>query len=163
VRKRDGAAAEASLAGSGSRLVNTKDITTGESALHIVTRGRDLLWLRFLLAKGARPDLPTKDGDTALILATQLGWIDGATELLSRGAKVDASNGRGETPLILAVHKRDVSLIRLFVANGANPRRTDRVAGYSALDYAKRDDRSGALVRLLETAQPVKAVAGPPR
>lgn len=163
VRERDGATAEGVLTGAGARLVNTKDMSSGESALHLVARDRDLTWLRFLLGKGARPDLQNKQGDTALILATQLGWQEGAAALLGAGAKVDAFNSRGETPLILAVHKRDLSMIRLLLARGADPRKADRTAGYSALDYARRDDRSGALLRLLEAAQPAKPVAGPPR
>jgi ankyrin repeat protein len=163
VKERDGAAAEGLLTGAGARLVNAKDVSSGEGALHVVARERDLSWLRFMLSKGARPDLQNKEGDTPLILATQLGWQEGATALLGAGAKVDAYNSRGETPLILAVHKRDLSMIRLLLARGADPKKADRTAGYSALDYAKRDDRSGAMVRLLEAAQPAKPVAGPPR
>ncbi len=163
VKERDGATAESMLAGAGARLVNLKEITSGDTALHIVTRGRDLLWLRFMLSKGARPDLSNKQGETPLVLATQLGWGEGVVELLRSGAKVDMGNGRGETPLILAVHKRDVPMIRMLIANGADPKRSDRIAGYSALDYAKRDDPTGSLVKLLEAAKPAKAVAGPPR
>ena len=163
VKERDGTAAEGLLTGAGARLINTKDMNSGEGALHVLTRERDLTWLRFMLSKGARPDLQNKQGDTPLTLATQLGWEEGAAALLGAGAKVDSSNGRGETPLILAVHKRDLSMIRLLLARGADPKKADRTAGYSALDYAKRDDRSGAIVRLLEAAQPAKPVAGPPR
>ena len=163
VKERDGNAAESALVGAGARLVNTRDISTGEGALHILARERDLNWLRFMLGKGAKPDVQNKQGDTPLILATQLGWADGVAALLRSGAKVDATNSRGETPLILAVHKRDVAMIRLLMASGADPKRNDRSAGYSALDYAKRDDRTGTIVRLLETVQPAKAAAGPPR
>lgn len=163
VKDRDGNAVESILGGAGARLVNTKDLTSGEAALHVLAKDRDLTWLRFMLAKGARPDLADKQGDTALTIATQLGWADGAVVLLRAGAKVDTPNGRGETPLILAVHKRDVAMIRLLMASGADPKRSDRIAGYSALDYAKRDDPSGTLLKLLEKTQPAKAVAGPPR
>ncbi|HEX8533371.1 MAG TPA: ankyrin repeat domain-containing protein [Allosphingosinicella sp.] len=163
VKERAGNTVEGILAGSGARLVNTKDMTSGESALHIVARDRDLTWLRFLLSKGARADIQNKDGDTPLIIATQLGWEEGAAALIGAGAKVDAFNSRGETPLILAVHKRNIPMIRQLLSRGADPKRADRIAGYSALDYAKRDDRSGAIVRLLESAQPAKPVAGPSR
>lgn len=164
VRKRDGSAVAAALSSSSGRIVNTKDGSTGDTALHVVARERDLQWLRYMLAKGARPDLANKNGETALIFATQLGWVEGATALLAAGAKADTANSRGETPLILAVLKRNVPMIRLLLANGADPKRTDRIAGYSAMDYAKRDDRGGVIVRLLETtAEPAKPVAGPPR
>jgi ankyrin repeat protein len=164
VKKRDGAAVDAALASSVGRIVNTKNGDTGEAAVHIVTRDRDARWLRYLLSKGARPDPADRNGDTPLTLATQLGWTDGVTALLESGAKIDGANARGETPLILAVHKRDVPMIRLLLEKGADPKRGDRIAGYSALDYARRDDRSGAIVRLLELEQkPAKAAAGPPR
>src|SRR3712207_8202093 len=50
-------------------------------------------------------------------------------------------SNRGETQLILAVQKRDLSMVRLLLSRGANPRHTDSVAGLSAIDYAKREDR----------------------
>ncbi len=164
VKERDGSAVEGALAGPGARIVNAKDGDTGDTALHIVTRDRDLTWLRFLLGKQARAEAVNDAGETPLILATQLSWIEGATALLRSGAKVNTANGRGETPLILAVLKRDVPMIRFLLANGADPKKTDRIAGYSAMDYARRDDRTGTILRLLETEQkPAKAAAGPPR
>ncbi len=83
--------------------------------------------------------------------------------LLRRGASVDLANSRGETPLMLAVQKRDIALVRLLLAKGADPKRTDSVSGYSALDYAKRDGRAAAIVKLLEApaAKPARPVAGP--
>ncbi len=64
---------------------------------------------------------------------------------------------------MLAVQKRDIALVRLLLAKGADPKRTDSVSGYSALDYAKRDGRAAAIVKLLEApaAKPARPVAGP--
>jgi ankyrin repeat protein len=115
-----------------------------------------------MLGKGARPDLQNKEGMTPLAIAAQIGWIEGAELLLRRKAKVDLANSRGETPLILAVQRRDLEMVRLLVDKGADPKRQDSVAGYSALDYARRDGRSQAILKLLETpAKPARAVAGP--
>jgi ankyrin repeat protein len=161
VKDRDGEKAESSLAGDGLRNINTREYGSGDGALHILARERDITWLRFILTKGARPDLQNKEGETPLILAAQLGWYEGANSLLKRGAKVDLPNGRGETPLIVAVHNRDVPMIRLLLASGADPKRADRIAGYSALDYAKQDARSAAIVKILEEAKPAKQAAGP--
>ena len=165
VKERDGAKAEALLAKSGSTIVNSKDPGDGQGALHIVIRGRDLPWLRFMLAKGARPDLQDKAGNTALALASQIGWEEGTEMLLRSGASVDLPNSRGETPLIFAVRSRNPEIVRLLLSEGADPTRTDNVAGYSALDYAKQASRAGALVKLLEAprAKPGSEVAGPPR
>lgn len=162
VKKRDGDKATSLIATPGSTVLNTKDPGTGEGALHILTRERDILWLGFMLGKGAKPDLQNKQGATPLAVAAQIGWIEGADLLLRRRAKVDLPNNRGETPLILAVHNRDVPMVRLLLAGGADPKWTDSVAGYSALDYARQDSRSSTLAKMLETAKPAaKSVAGP--
>lgn len=161
VKERDGGKVEALVSVPGSTVINAKD-GNGDGALHIVTRGRDRVWLGFLLGKGAKPDLPNRDGNSALILASQLGWMEGAELLLRFKANVDLANNRGETPLIFAVHNRDVAMTRLLLGRGANPKRTDSVAGYSALDYARQDKRAAAVLKLLEAPPaPSKPVAGP--
>jgi ankyrin repeat protein len=162
VRERDGNKVTALLGQPGSVVVNTRERSTGDGAIHIVTRERDLTWLTFMLGKGARPDLQTNSGQTALHIAAQLGWLDGAQALLDRRAGVDVANSNGETPLILAVHRRDVPMVRLLLARGANPKRTDRLTGSSAIDYARRDSRDATLLKMLEAPPAAKrAVAGP--
>jgi ankyrin repeat protein len=164
VRERDGDKVTNLVAEPGSVVINTRDRGSGEAALHIVVRGRDLNWLAFLLGKGARPDIQTNRGDTPLTLAAQIGWLEGAEQLLSRQAGVDFANGRGETPLILATQRRDVPMVRLLLSRRADPKRTDNVAGMSALDYAKQDPRAGAVLKMLEAKlAPAKPVAGPTR
>lgn len=163
VRERDGNKVTALLGEPGSVVVNTRERGTGDGAIHIVTRERDLTWLTFMLGKGARPDLQNNSGQTALHVAAQLGWLDGAQALLDRRAGVDVPNNNGETPLILAVHRRDVPMVRLLLARGANPKRTDRLTGSSAIDYARRDSRDATLLKMLEAppAAVKRAVAGP--
>jgi ankyrin repeat protein len=165
VKERDGSKAEELLARPSAAVLNAKDTGSGEGALHIVTRGRDRGWLGFILGKGARADIQNKDGDTPLILATQLGWVEGAEILLSVGANVDLPNRQGETPLMFAVRNTDAAMVRLLIEKGANPKRPDNVTGYSALDHAKQNVRAASIVKLLEAApaKPARAVAGPPR
>jgi hypothetical protein len=146
----------------GTIVVNTKDAGNGDTALHIVTRDRDGTWLAFLLAKGAQPNVANKAGDTPLVIAAQIGWTEGADLLLSRRASVDLGNSRGETPLILAVQRHDLPMVQLLFSRGADPKRSDTAAGYTALDYAKRDPRGAPIVRLLETARAApKPAMGP--
>jgi ankyrin repeat protein len=162
VKDRDGAKVEGLVGEKGALILNTKDRTTGESGIHVVTRERDMTWLNYFVGKGARIDAQDKGGATPLIIAAQIGWLEGAQRLIDRKASIDLANGRGETPLILAVQRRDLAMVRLLLANGANPKRSDRVAGYSALDYAKRDARSAAILKELEMPPtPPKPVAGP--
>ncbi len=155
VRERDGAAAERILSNPSSTAVNARDSGTGEGALHILVRGRDINWLTYMLGRGARPDTGDRGGNTPLILAAQLGWIDGAETLLRRGASANLANSRGETPLIFAVQRRDMPMVRLLMQNRANPNLPDHVAGNSAIDYARQDNRATAILRVLEgTRQP---------
>lgn len=150
VRERDGSKAEEIIGRPGSTAINHRDASTGEGALHILTRGRDSSWLGFMLARGARPDAQSNDGTTALILAAQIGWREGADQLLARRANPNLSNSRGETPLIFAVQRRDLPMVRLLISQRADPNQTDNVAGYSALDYARQDRRATAILRELE-------------
>lgn len=161
VRDRDGNKATEILSKPGTVIVDTRDVSSGEAALHIVTKRRDATWLSFLLARGAKPDIRDRDGNTPLILAAQIGFVEGADLLLKRGAPVDGVNGRGETPLIIAVQQRDVGMVRLLLASGASPSRTDRATGLSALDYAQRDNRAAIILKLLQEAKPAKAMSGP--
>lgn len=163
VKERDGTKVNELVGAPGSIVINTRDRSNGEGALHYMVRARDLTWLAFLLGKGARPDLQSNRGDTPLTLAAQIGWLEGAEQLLARRASVNLANGRGETALILATQRRDVPMVRLLLARNADPKRTDNVAGMSALDYAKQDPRAGAVLRLLEAKTAAKPAAGPIR
>jgi ankyrin repeat protein len=138
VKDKDGDTAIKMLEEPGTTVVNARDISTGESGLHIAVARRDLTWLSFLLGKGANPNLADKKGVTPLMLATQLGFAEGVQVLASGGARVDVANDAGETPLISAVHRRDVTLMRILLKAGADPDRTDN-SGRSARDYAKLD------------------------
>ena len=131
-------------------MINYRDQSSGEGALHVLVRGRDITWLNFLLARGARPDLQAHDGTTPLILAAQLGWYEGAQQLLARRANPNLGNRNGMTPLMFAVQRRDLQMVRLLRSQGADPNLADNVAGYSALDYARQDNRAAAILRELE-------------
>lgn len=165
VRERDGAEATKYLNDETTRIINTRDSSNGETALAIVVKNRDLTWIRFLLAKGANPGIGDKEGMTPLMHATLLGFAEGADALLQRGATVDQANSRGETALILAVQRRDNAIVRMLIARKANPDKADHVAGLSARDYARRDDRTGTMLALLDakddTAKPLGPVFGP--
>lgn len=161
VRDKDGAKVMEFLGKPGSTIVNTRDIGTSQTALHIVTARRDTGWIEFLVAKGANPNLTDGEGATPLMIATQLRFAEGAQMLLDHGAQVDKPNGSGETPLIRAVHLNDLSMVRLLISKGANPEKKDLMAGLSAREYAVRDGRNQTIVDLLNSARPKKPLAGP--
>ena len=145
----------------GSTVINSRDVTSGETALHLVIARRDNTWLSFLLAKGANPNLADNRGNTPLMNAVQARFEDGVRTLLSGGAQIDKTNGSGETPLIRAVQIRDIGLVRLLVAQGANADKRDTIAGMSARDYAERDARTSGIVEVLAASKPKAAPSGP--
>ena len=150
VDERDGAEAEKFLNEPGTVIVNTKRDGTGETALHIVVGRKDETWLSYLLQKGANPNLSDRKGVTPLMLATQLGFVEGAARLIKAKANVDGANRSGETPLIRAVQLRNPELVRLLLKSGANPDKRDAVAGLSARDYAAQDGRNSAILGIIE-------------
>lgn len=152
VKKRRGDDVTQMIEEPGSILVNTRDITSGETALHIVTQRRDAVWLQFLLSKGANPNIADKNGTTPLQLAAQLGFAEGVEILAKRGAAVDVANSTGETPLIAAVHRRDGALVRLLVKHGANPDRADN-SGRTARDYARLMGARSVMLDEIERAE----------
>ncbi len=166
VKDKDGAkVTELLQGGGGATMINTKDYNSGDAALHIVVKRRDDLWVRFLVAKGANPNIRNREGATPLILAAQISFPEGVASLIAGKADVNMTNDRGETPLIVAVQLRDLATIRLLLAAGADPDKSDHAAGLSARDYAARDPRSGPIGKMLEDAikaRPAKRpVAGP--
>jgi uncharacterized protein len=164
VRDRDGGTVQRIVSNPGSTAVNYRESSTGEGALHILVRGRDLTWLAFLLSRGARPDIQSNDGTTPLILSARVGWREGAEQLLARGANPNLDNRSGETPLMVAVQSRDLQMVRLLLSVRANPNQTDNRSGNSALDYARQDPRAAPILRELEQAanrQRQPAAAGP--
>ncbi|MDN3646235.1 ankyrin repeat domain-containing protein [Pontixanthobacter aestiaquae] len=135
VKDRDGNAVTEALKKPGSVVVNTRDITTGETGLHIVTKREDVTWIKFLTQNGANPNLKDNQGIAPLQIAATLGSVPAVEELLKAGANVDEPNDTGETALISAVHNRNTGMIRVLLANGANPDHNDN-SGRSARDYA---------------------------
>jgi len=149
VKKKEGQEVTDMLAEGSPSLINTRDVTSGEAALHIVTARRDLTWMQFLIAKGANVNIRDNRGVTPLVVAANLNFIEGVELLISSGARVDETNNAGETPLITAVHNRNIPMMRVLLKAGANPDRADN-SGRSARDYA-RLDANGALLNVIES------------
>jgi ankyrin repeat protein len=167
VKKKEGDKVTDALSEPGSTLINTRDVTSGETALHIVVSRRDKLWLEFLISKGANVNMRDFKGVTPLVLASNLNFIEGVEVLVDKGAKVDEPSQTGETPLIAAVHTRNLEMMRVLLKAGANPDRADN-SGRSARDYAMLDGRNSPLLTEIERSakpktQTTKPVFGPSR
>lgn len=147
----------------GSTLVNTKDYSSGETALHIVAKRGDALYTRFLLQKGANPNLRDAKGNTPLMAAVSVSAEQLIPILIAGKADVNIGNQSGETPLIRAVQLRDLPMVRQLLAAGADPDQADSLAGMTARDYAHQDSRTPALAKLLDETpkRDRKAISGP--
>lgn len=162
VRKADGAEVNKILA-KDSAILNTKDRDSGESALHIVAARSDALYLRVLLGRGANANITDARGNTPLMVAVEKDFREGIDILIENHAQVNLANASGETPLIRAVQMRNYEVARMLLAAGADPDQADVIAGKSARDYARADNRSPAITKLLSEATKVqkRAVVGP--
>ena len=159
VKKSDGNKALEVLADHPPGVVNSKD-GDGNTALIVAISRSDDQWTGFLLNRGADANLAGKDGETPLIAATRVGFEQAIEWLIGRGAKIDAPNRMGETPLIIAVQQRELPIARVLLSEGADPDKTDNVAGYSARDYAERDPRARDILALINGKKPKSTVAG---
>lgn len=156
VKKRDGDKAIGILQAHPNGIVDTKD-GDGNTGLIIAISRSDDTWTGYLLNNGADPNLGGKGGDTPLIAASRVGFMQAVEWLVALGAKVDGANRMGETPLIIAVQQRELPIVRKLLEAGANPDKTDAAAGYSARDYAKRDTRSREILKMIEDRKPAAA------
>ncbi len=159
VKERDGDKATDMLSKPGTQIVNARDITSGDTGLHIAVQRSDALWVRFLLQRGGDPNIRNKKGVTPLQLATALGFTEGVEELIKKGASIDIADQTGETPLIAAVHARNVQLVRLLLAKGADPDRNDN-SGRSARDYMELQSGNSLLKQEFTEADAKRAAAG---
>jgi ankyrin repeat protein len=148
VKKKEGQKVEDALSEPGSTIVNARDVSSGQGALHIVTERRDPTWLRYLIGKGANVNQRDRKGVSPLQMAANLGWVEGVEILVKRKADPDESNDAGETPLISAVHQRNTTLVKILLEGGADPDRADN-SGRSARDYSILDGKSTALAETI--------------
>jgi uncharacterized protein len=153
VQKSDGTKA-AQLLSDHPTIVDARD-GKGDTALIIAINRGDPDWTGFLLNKGADPNLAsTKGGDTPLMAAARIGFQDAAAWLLTLGAKVNGTNKLGETALIVAVQLRQMPMIKFLLEHGADPDKVDAAQGFSARQYAERDNRGRQILQLIDGKKP---------
>lgn len=91
-------------------------------AIGVESSGPELVEL--LLKHGANPELPTKGGRTALLVAAQIGDPGYVRQLLKAGADVNVQTPNGDTPLHLVAKsfgKEWAQAAQLLIEAGADP------------------------------------------
>ncbi len=157
VKKKESETVEKMLGSSGLKstpgtiIINTRDITTGDSALHMVIGRRDIQWLRYLVSRQADVNIRNFQGTTPLWLSVNTGFTEGALELIAKGARVNDPGPAGETALIAAVHQKNLELGRALIKAGADPSRADN-SGRNAVDYVKLSIKGTTLGNEIEAA-----------
>ena len=76
--------------------------------------------VKCLVENGARLDIKTGVGNSALNLAIEMGKFDVAKYLIESGALIDDEDHYGYTPLMYAVTKFQPDLVKFIVEHGAN-------------------------------------------
>ena len=135
------------------QLVNSRS-TTGQTPVMLAIDERNFQILSFLLFHKADPNAADGVGELPLVAAARKGWGEGVDGLLEMGARIDGRNQQGETALMVAVQARSERVVRQLLARGANPDIADRIAGFSARDYARRDSRNPRMLQLINAVKP---------
>jgi uncharacterized protein len=128
----------------------------GYDALAIAAVDNDLETLKAVLAGGADPNVKIGfDNGSALISASQLGFVEIVRALIEAKADVDHANSRGWTALITTValgngDKDHAAIVDALIKAGANADIKDG-SGRKAIDYARARGYSD-IVPILEKA-----------
>ena len=119
-------------------------------ALHLQA---DTPFVADVLKAGADANRTNTLGQTALMIATEIGYADSVQALLDAGAKVSATDPEGATALHLACQRGDTNIVARLIAVGAKLDMTNR-AGRTPLDVAVWEGR-------VEVVQQLRALGAP--
>jgi len=104
--------------------------------------------VKYLINKGANPNIKNIDGWTALMFATDACYTDVIEFLLKSGADPNIQSVDGETPLMHASYMDCVPDVQILLNNGANPNLKDN-NGLTAYDVAVMEG-NGKVVDVLK-------------
>ena len=128
--------------------INSPNVN-GMTPLFVASGLRNVNMVRYLLERGANPDLQTWYGQTALMEAVKVGSIEICTLLIDKAANVRTKDIHGWTTFLLTACYGRVDMMKLLLERGANV--NDRIKYWekgdslSALTIAALYDREQAV------------------
>jgi predicted LPLAT superfamily acyltransferase len=134
-------------AGTGPNVPNPDD-ATGATALQAALGNIEIM--QALIAAGANLNAVNRDGNSALMLATDSNLTESAKVLVNAGADVNLRNHKRYTPLINAVTRGNQEVVKLLLAHKAEIN-AETAEGRTALMVAY-ENGSFEMVQLLMDA-----------
>ena len=105
--------------------------------------------IEVLIQQGADVNIKNKDGNTALIIASEKGSLDLVNILLEGGADVQQKDGRGWTALMWASSCRNKEIVEMLISKGADINAKSQ-EGNTALMFASKRGENEIAKMLLE-------------
>ena len=137
--------------------VNSKEYSSGDTALHAAARWGRLDAVRLLLSHGADACALNFAGKTPLHCAAAEGHGNVCELLLSGGANatVDTPDVEGACPLLPAAGKGHTDTVRLLIAHGASVNQPDTAHGLTPLLWASARGHVAIVQMLLSNSAAV--------
>jgi ankyrin repeat protein len=101
----------------------------------------DIISLNILLAGGADIDTADENGNTPLMLASEIGNLRMFRIIIAHSPNLDARNKMNETALTIAAENGQTEIAKILVQNGANPYARNQ-SGFTPAELAKRNGHS---------------------
>ena len=103
-----------------------------------------------LIDAGASVNLKDAEGNTALAISADKGYLLCVSVLINRGlADVNAKNHLGFCALHMATDNKHLNVMSLLLERSANVN-AKSIEGYSAMDIAKSKNRSEEIIQILK-------------
>ena len=128
--------------------VNIQFGTSRTTPLYLASQLGKADVVQALLSAKADANIPTSNGQTALMAAAAEGHADIVKALISVGANIEATTINSETALILASQFGRNEVVELLLANKANVNKTDNRGG-SALFKASQLGHADVVLSLI--------------